>query len=354
MDELIARIALSRISGLQRTAKRSLLDVYGSAASLFQKKCPVSDPETRRRLKAFLDFAAIERELTELDRRGVEVTTLGQPTYPPLLSTLSDAPLVLFKKGDMNIADTVLSIVGSRKATYEGIRIAATVSETIASMGVTIASGLARGIDGAAHKGAVRQRGGTVAVLGSGIDICYPAEHRALFEQIAEQGAIVTEYGLGQKPIPPNFPERNRIIAGLAKGVLVVEAAAQSGSLITARLALEYGREVMALPGRIFDEAYKGANKLIKQGARLIGGTEDIMEACFPNFVKTTGPHADRIDLNEQEHYIYGLLGSGRFHVDELVHKSRMETRKVLAVLTELEMKDMITPFPGGFYMRKV
>jgi DNA processing protein len=250
MDELIARIALSRIKGLERSAKKGLLETYGTAASLFQKKCPAADGEVRTRLKAFNEFAAIEDELAELARRRIEVITLGQSTYPALLSSLPDAPLVLFKKGPMDIPDSVLSIVGSRKATYEGLRIAETIAETISSMGITVASGLARGIDGAAHKGAVRQPGGTVAVLGCGIDICYPAENRRLFEEIAERGTVITEYGLNQKPIPPNFPERNRIIAGLPKGVLVVEAAVKSGSLITARLALEYGREVMALPGQ--------------------------------------------------------------------------------------------------------
>lgn len=354
MDELVARIALSRIKGLQRGAKKALLDSYGSAAALFDGKCPVPDPEIRKRLTTFDQLAAIEKELTELERRRVDVLTIGQSPYPSLLSRLHDAPLVLFKKGPMLIPDSVLSIVGSRRATYEGLRIAATIAETISSMGITVASGLARGIDGAAHKGAVKQRGGTIAVLGSGLDICYPADNRQLFEEIAERGAIVTEYGLAQKPIPPNFPERNRIIAGLAKGVLVVEATGHSGSLITARLALEYGREVMALPGRIFDEAYQGANELIKQGAKLIGGTEDIVEACFSDYVFPHKATGDSIDLDEQQHYIYALLGSGRVHVDELVLRSRMETGKVLAILTELEMKDMITPFPGGFYMRKV
>lgn len=314
----------------------------------------MSDGEVRGRLKGFNDFAAIENELAELRRRGIDVITLWQSAYPALLSSLPDAPLVLFKKGPIPIPDSILSIVGSRKATYEGLRIAATIAETISSMGITVASGLARGIDGAAHKGAIRQPGGTIAVLGCGIDVCYPAENRRLFEEIAERGAVITEYGLGQKPLPPNFPERNRIIAGLSKGVLVVEAAVKSGSLITARLALEYGREVMALPGRIFDEAYQGANRLIKQGAKLIGGTEDIMDACFPNFARPEKASGNSIDLNEQQHYIYGLLGPGRAHVDELVQQSRMETGKVLAILTELEMKDMITPFPGGFYMRKV
>jgi DNA processing protein len=354
MDEPLALIALSRTKGLQRSVKRALLDTFGSAALLFDKKCPVTNAEIAARLKTFNEFTAIEKELVELDRKRVEVLVLGQPGYPTLLSSLHDAPLILFKKGPMPIPESVLSIVGSRKATYEGLRIAETVAETISSIGIAVASGLARGIDGSAHKGAVRQKGGTIAVLGSGIDVCYPAENRRLFEEIAERGALVTEYGLGQKPIPPNFPERNRIIAGLAKGVLVVEAATKSGSLITARLALEYGREVMALPGRIFDEAYQGANRLIKQGAKLVGGTEDIMEACFPDFVRPDKAIGDSIDLNEQQHYIYALLGSGKAHVDELVQQSSMETRKVLATLTELEMKDMITPFPGGFYMRKV
>jgi DNA processing protein len=190
-----------------------------------------------------------------------------------------------------------------------------------------------------------------VAVLGCGIDICYPAENRHLFDQIAAQGAVVTEFGLGERPLPPNFPERNRIIAGLSKGVLVIEASAKSGSLITAHHALEYGREVMALPGRIFDDQYKGTNALIREGAKLVAGIEDIVATCFPDLEP---PVNEAVAMDETENYIYTIMGRERVHIDHLIQKSRLETKQVMAILTRLEMKDVVKPIPGGYYMRKV
>jgi DNA processing protein len=168
---------------------------------------------------------------------------------------------------------------------------------------------------------------------------------------MAKEGAVVTEYTLGEKPLRHHFPERNRIIAGFSKGVLVVEASTRSGSLITARLALEYGREVMAIPGRVFDEAYKGANNLIKQGARLVEDIGDILGTCFPGLTLET---KSTVAIEGDEDYIYRLMGIDRIHVDELIEKSRLETKKVMAILTRLEMKDMVRTIPGGFYMRKV
>jgi DNA processing protein len=168
---------------------------------------------------------------------------------------------------------------------------------------------------------------------------------------MAKEAAIVTEYTPGERPLKHHFPERNRIIAGLSRGVLVVEASAKSGSLITARFALDYGREVMAVPGRVLDEAYKGANGLIKQGARLVEDIGDIVSCCFPDveFCRKSA-----IDINEDEDYIYTLMGIDRIHVDELIEKSRFETRKVMAILTRLEMKDVVRSIQGGFYIRKV
>jgi DNA processing protein len=213
-----------------------------------------------------------------------------------------------------------------------------------------VVSGLARGVDAAAHTGALKEGGSTVAVLGCGIDICYPSENRGLFDRIGDQGAILTEYDLGEKPLRHHFPERNRIIAGLSKGVLVVEASQRSGSLITARLGLEYGREVMAVPGSIFDEEHKGANSLIKQGARLVDGIEDILSTCFPNL---TFQEDKRVDLTENERYIYALVGSNKVHVDEVIGQSAMETKHVMAILTSLEIKEIIRSVPGGYYLRR-
>jgi DNA processing protein len=176
-------------------------------------------------------------------------------------------------------------------------------------------------------------------------------ENWTLFESIGQVGALLTEYGPGADPRKHHFPERNRIIAGLSRGVLVVEASERSGSLITARLALDYGREVMAIPGRVFDDAYKGANGLIKQGALLVEDINDILTCCFPHVELQTKP---AIDMDTDEDYIYKLLGSERLHLDELIEKSGFEARKVMAVLTRLEMKDIVRPVPGGFYLRKV
>ena len=260
-------------------------------------------------------------------------------------------PLYSFtRKAPCRSGGPTFAVVGARKATFEGMLLAEQIAETLSTAGITVASGLARGIDGAAHKGALRGEGKTVGVLGCGIDTCYPAENSALFAKMAEEAAIVTEYAPGERPLKHHFPERNRIIAGLARGVLVVEASAKSGSLITARLALDYGREVMAVPGRVLDEAYKGANGLIKQGARLVEDIEDILTCCFPDvkFARKTA-----IDINEDEDYIYTLMSVGRIHVDELIRKSRLEAKKVLAILTRLEMKDMVRHTPGGFYIRK-
>ena len=250
----------------------------------------------------------------------------------------------------MPLSGRTLAIVGARKATFEAMLLAEQIAETLSAGGITVVSGLARGVDGAAHKGALRGKGGTIGVLGCGIDICYPSENRTLFEAMAKKAAVVTEYPPGERPLRHHFPERNRIIAGLSRGVLVVEASAKSGSLITAHLALDYGRDVMAVPGRVLDEAYKGANGLIKQGARLVEDIGDIVSCCFPDveFLQKSA-----IDISGDEDYIYTLMGVDRIHVDELIEKSRFETRKVMAILTRLEMKDVIRPIPGGFYIRK-
>jgi DNA processing protein len=168
---------------------------------------------------------------------------------------------------------------------------------------------------------------------------------------MAKDGAILSEYALREKPLKHHFPARNRIIAGLSRGVLVVEASARSGSLITAHLALDYGRDVMAIPGRVYDDAYKGTNSLIKQGARLVEDIEDIVGCCFPD---TEFRVESKVALDVDEDYIYKLMGIDRIHVDDLIEKSSMETRKVVAILTRLEMKDLIRSAPGGFYMRNI
>lgn len=350
MDNRIAIIALQRLKGIDLSTKRRLVDTCESLASLFEGNTGLVDDRLNKKIIAFKGWTDIERDMTRLNDLGVEVVTIRDREYPVLLRSIPDAPLILYKKGGLKIGQDTLAIVGSRKASFESIHMAEKIAQTLSSAGITIISGLARGVDAAAHRGALKEAGKTVGVLGCGIDICYPTENRSLFKKIMNDGCILTEYALGEPPLPHHFPKRNRIIAGLSKGVLVVEASQRSGSLITARLGLEYGREVMAVPGSIFDEGYKGANSLIKEGAKLIDGIEDIISSCFQGI---TVKKDKQVDLDDNERYIYGIIGSTKIHVDEVIDKSGLEARHVMAILTNLELKEAIEGMPGGFYLRK-
>ena len=351
MEELTALLALSRIGKIDNVDKKRLVEGHERVASLFEGKEKAEHAAHDRAIRGFRAFKAIDGDLARLSQMGATVLTIKDGSYPPSLKSIPDAPVVLYKKGPLPLPREAFAVVGARKASFEGMLLAEAIADTLSLAGITVVSGLARGIDAAAHKGALNGKGGTVGVLGCGIDRCYPMENWTLFESIGQVGALLTEYGPGADPRKHHFPERNRIIAGLSRGVLVVEASERSGSLITARLALDYGREVMAIPGRVFDDAYKGANGLIKQGALLVEDINDILTCCFPHVELQTKP---AIDMDTDEDYIYKLLGSERLHLDELIEKSGFEARKVMAVLTRLEMKDIVRPVPGGFYLRKV
>lgn len=350
MEEQLAIIALQRLKGIDLAIKRRLFEGEENLGSLFEGKASLHDEGVYKKIMAFKDWNDVNRDLKMLRETGVEVLTIRDPGYPVQLRNIPDAPLVLYKKGELKVGSDTIAIVGSRRASFESINMAEKIAQTLSSVGITVISGLARGVDAAAHRGALKEKGKTVGVLGCGIDICYPSENRSLFEKVGEEGCILTEYTPGELPLQHHFPARNRIIAGLSKGVLVVEASQRSGSLITARLGLEYGREVMAIPGSIFDEGYKGANSLIKQGAKLIDGMDDIIATCFPNLTLKKNEH---VDLNGDEHYIYEIIGLVKIHVDEVIEKSGMETRHVMAILTNLELKEAIQGIPGGFYLRR-
>lgn len=350
MDEQLAIIALQRLKGIDLAIKRRLFEGEENLGSLFEGKASLHDEGVYKKIMAFKDWNDVNRDLKMLRETGVEVLTIRDPGYPVQLRNIPDAPFVLYKKGELKVGPDTIAIVGSRRASFESINMAEKIAQTLSSVGITVISGLARGVDAAAHRGALKEKGKTVGVLGCGIDICYPSENRSLFEKVGEEGCILTEYTPGELPLQHHFPARNRIIAGLSKGVLVVEASQRSGSLITARLGLEYGREVMAIPGSIFDEGYKGANSLIKQGAKLIDGMDDIIATCFPNLTLKKNEH---VDLSGDEHYIYEIIGLVKIHVDEVIEKSGMETRHVMAILTNLELKEAIQGIPGGFYLRR-
>ncbi|MCX8109848.1 MAG: DNA-processing protein DprA, partial [Syntrophorhabdaceae bacterium] len=304
MEDIIEIIALSRTKGLSNIQKKGIIE-GGLDKALF-----------RDAIKGFKDYKAVELELKTLKKKGIHAITIRDDEYPFLLRDIPDPPIVLYKKGRVPQGTHYISIVGSRKATFEGINLSEKMASTLSSLGVTIVSGLARGIDSAAHRGALNGAGKTVAVLGSGIDVCYPPENLWLYEKIGEEGAVISEYGMGEKPLAFHFPERNRIIAGMSRGIIVIEASARSGSLITARLGLEYNRDVMAIPGSIFNEEHKGANRLIKEGARLVEDIEDILSTCLPDL---NFKDKNIVDMDEDESYIYSFIGYEKVHIDHII-----------------------------------
>jgi DNA processing protein len=349
MDEIRAFMALSRVKGLNRLAKRVICDAYGDITGVFDPGRG-GGPLPAGISTRFSDWKGIDRDLKTLDAIGARAITLKDDDYPALLKHIPDAPIVLYARGPFKPGLDAIAIVGSRRASTEGMAISGKIGETLSSARITVVSGLARGIDTAAHSRALAGDGKTVAVLGCGIDTCYPAENRDLFEKIGREGLIITEYAPGEQPLPYHFPERNRIIAGMSRGVLVVEATARSGSLITARLALEYGREVMAMPGSVLRTEHAGSNRLIKDGARLVDSVEDVLATCFPHIKPVT---QKPVELDSSENKVYSLIGFEKVHADELIERSGMDTKDVMAVLTRLVMRDVVAETPGGFFVRR-
>ena len=350
MEDRLSLIALSRSSNLSRRRKYEIYTQYTDTLP------NISDIRPSGGLwwdvpQDFPSRDALEKEIETLKKRSVRIVTIDDDDYPPSLRPLPDPPLVLYVRGELPLNGPAIAIVGSRKATYEGLSLAEKISETLSFAGITVVSGMARGIDTAAHKGAVREKGRTIAVLGCGIDICYPSENRRLFEQIQAEGAIVTEYPPGDPPLPYHFPERNRIIAGLSRGILVVEATEKSGSLITARLGAEYGREVMAVPGNVYSDSFRGTNRLIKEGAKLIDNAGEIITTCFPSFTVVTDRKADSLDGEEQA--LYDAMGGETIHVDRIIDTTGLEAKHVMVLLTRLEMKGRVGRFPGGLFVKK-
>jgi len=281
--------------------------------------------------------------------QGNTVLTLADTRYPKLLLQIPDPPALLYVTGNAALLDApALAVVGSRNATPQGLSNAHDFARALSDAGVTIVSGLALGVDSAAHRGGLRGRGATVAVLGTGLDVMYPKRSEPLAKDIAETGTLVSEFPLGTPPTAGNFPRRNRLISGLSRGCLVVEAALESGSLITARLAAEQGREVFAIPGSIHSPLSKGCHALIKQGAKLVENAQDVLEEIGAGVVSSpqalTGSTADHILLEK--------MGFDPCNIDTLIARSGLTTEAVSAMLLQLELDGKIASLPGGLYQR--
>jgi DNA processing protein len=310
-------------------------------------------------------LSAAEKELAELRKLGGQLLHWDEAAYSKLLRSIYDPPPLLYLRGDPSVLDRhVISIVGTRRPTPYGNQVAERLGRDLAERGLVIASGLARGIDASSHRGAIAaSRGGVIGVLGTGLDIQYPKENRKLYAEVEKRGVIISEFPLGTPPAPENFPIRNRVVAGLALGVVVVQGEQYSGSIITARLGMEFGREIYAVPGNVTEPMSFASHQLIRQGAKLVAGWEDVIEE-LPTPVRTElfpveeAPAKERELLVEQalgeiERKIYGLLkADASAHVDELVETTGLNSSEVLAALCEMEMRGVVRQLPGKQFLR--
>lgn len=357
-DEFEAWFRLLETPGLGREGARRLLAAFGSAGQVLQ-----ASAAARQQVIGAALAQAFDTEPKELPARlraaqdwlsGGEsrrVLCIGDDDYPAMLLQTPDPPLLLYLQGQVEFLHRrSLAIVGSRNASPQGVDNARAFAAHLSRQGWTIISGLAFGIDGAAHEGGLDGPGSTVAVVGTGLDRVYPARHRALAHRIASAGVLISEFAPGTPPLPPNFPMRNRIIAGLARGTLVVEAALQSGSLITAKQAAEYGREVFAVPGSIHSPLSRGCHALIRQGAKLVESADDILEELQGPAVAAAAPSPAAAGRRDP---VLEALGHDPATLDSLCARTGWSAQELSARLLELELEDRVARLPGGLYQRR-
>jgi DNA processing protein len=350
-------VDLCSVPGMTQARIRNLLarfevaeKVFGAAASELTLVRGVSE-DLARSIREYRRSSETASRLKQARELGCRAITRQDPDYPANLATIDRAPPVLFVRGTLKSGDALaLAIIGTRRATPYGMMVAQRFARGLAEQGVTVVSGLARGIDTAAHIGALAGRGRTIAVLGCGVDVYYPPENRRLYDQIAESGAVVSEFNFGTGPEAFHFPVRNRIISGLARAVLAVEARDSSGVLNTVRWAADQGRDVLAVPGTITAETSSGTNDLIKDGARPITSLEDLLEALEVQLRPRERPE---VSLNQDDQALLERLSEVPVHVDELAEASSRPMPILLSQLLELEMKGLVRQLPGMQFVRE-
>jgi DNA processing protein len=351
-----------RLSKLELAPRRaaSLIDKFGSPEAVFsatEAELRSVEGLTGRSLEKLLaaEPADLDKSLDILEKKNIQMITFQDKDYPANLLQTIDPPIVLFTRGELKEADKFsVAIVGSRKASVYGKSMAERIAKDLSNRGLSIISGGARGVDAAAHRGALSAGGRTVAVLGCGIDICYPGEHKDLFDRIAENGAVVSEYSPGTPPEGWRFPARNRIISGISLGVLVVQAPLNSGSLITARYAQEQGKDIFVLPGNVDDLRNQGGHALIRDGATLVESADQILEDLGIQIEETPRPQLTFAfeSLTEEERKLVELLSLQPKHMDQIILESKLSTSQVTGMMTMLEMKGIVKRVPGNAYVR--
>lgn len=362
-DEIRHILALLEIKDLGSVSIRKIIQTFGSAHKVFY-----SEPEeivsltgikldTAKKIKSFSNWQKIDDLTNQCEKKQIKILTINDESYPQLLKEIYDPPVVLFCKGILLPQDNFgLAVVGSRQLSDYGKRVTEKFAFELASCGITIVSGLARGIDSVAHISALSAQGRTIAVLGSGILKIYPPENKKLSEQIIQRGAILSEFYPETPPKRENFPKRNRIISGMTIGTLVTEATTNSGALITAKLALEQGREVFAVPGNITSKNSEGTNFLIKNGAKLVQKIEDILEEIQPFIPSLKESYISlestiKVDLNDEENAIFSLLDKP-LNLEEIVLKTGFGISRILEILLKLEINGLISRFEGKYIRR--
>ena len=365
LDSSLSWLALGLTPGLASRLSARVLKRFESPEGVFRaslpdlQSCQLPAPVAQAIVKKEA-FKRAEKELNNIQKiAGCTLLNWNEPEYPQSLLHIYDPPVLLYVRGDLKVLNLPsLSIVGTRRPTLYGTQMAQRLGRELAARGLAIVSGLARGIDAIAHQGAMEANGRAIGVLGTGIDVCYPKENKKLYEKVLERGAIISEFPLRTHPAPENFPVRNRIVAGMPLGVVIVEGAQYSGSLITARLAMEFGREVFGVPGNVTQPVSFAPNQLIKQGAKLVTCGADVIEELSTPvraaLLQAEEPEAEQRNLlaaaalNRSERILYELLSPDEpVHIDDIVERSGLNSSEVLATLFNLEMKGVVRQLPG-------
>jgi DNA processing protein len=356
--EALAWLGLGLVNELQPREAFALVERLGTVEAVLRAAPEALVAAGARPVAAAAVPGALTRARAEVDRLATLGATLiawSDPAYPSRLRTIADPPLALAVRGSVGADEPAVAVVGARRASPYGRRVAEELGRGLAQAGLTVVSGLAAGIDAAAHHGALAGGGRTVAVLATGVDRVYPPWHRELADQVAAAGALVSEFACGTPPLQFHFPRRNRIISGLALGTVVVEAAERSGSLITARYALEQGREVFAVPGPVGVPLHGGQHRLIQQGARLVTGVEDVLDELAPALVdrlRQARAALAEAALSAEERRVLDALGDAGRHVDDVIRTAGLTPGAALETLLALELRGLVRQSPGKRFER--
>jgi DNA processing protein len=363
-DQLKYWLALFSVPNIGPIRYASLVKHYGtpekvlSASEKELSQLPDMGPVIASNLRNHVSWKKAEEQLELIKKNQVKMVTFKDQDYPQNLLSIYDPPPFLFVKGRIEKEDeNAVAIVGCRSASVYGRRITERIGRELVKRGITVVSGLARGIDSIGHQSALKEKGRTLAVLGSGLDILYPPENRGLAERISNSGAVISEFPFGTKPEPPNFPKRNRLISGLSLGVVIVEAGPKSGALLTAHCALEQNREVFAIPGNLGAKNSEGTNRLIKEGAKLVTSVEDILEELRFDTGKektTTREEEEKalLDLSEMEKSIIQLISDEPHHIDKIAAGASLDVPQALSTLLSLELKGLVRQLSGKMFVR--